>query len=127
MRSREKELAALQQSLRARAKFLRGEVSDKLGDAADDAGGMNTGGDFGDQSYASSESSLDIAEAGRDIDELHAIDAALRAIEDGSYGTCDSCGLEIPAQRLRAQPLALRCVVCQERDERSRGRGHSSL
>jgi DnaK suppressor protein len=127
MTSRDKQLAVLERTLKERAKFLRGEVSEKLGDAAEDAGGMNAGGDFGDQSYASSESSLDFAEADRDLQELRAIDAALRAIEDGSYGTCESCGLEIPAERLRAQPLALRCIVCQGRDERARGIGRSSI
>ena len=57
------ELDALQRTLETRARVLRGQVSGKLGDAASDAGGMNTGGDYGDQAFASSESSLDLAEA----------------------------------------------------------------
>ncbi len=120
-------LDALQRKLQARAEALRGEVSSKLGDAASDAGGMNTGGDFGDQSYASSESSLDLAEAKRDIGELRAIDAALRAIGEGSYGMCASCGDEIPAPRLEAQPLALRCIACESKAERMRGDRRSSI
>ena len=56
MALRQDELQALERALRARARYLRGEVTDKLGEAASDAGGMNTGGDFGDQSFASSES-----------------------------------------------------------------------
>jgi DnaK suppressor protein len=123
----QEELLALQRALVARARMLRGEVSGKLGDAADDAGGMNAGGDFGDQSYASSESSLDIAEAQRDIVELQGIDAALHAISEGSYGFCTSCGDEIPVERLRVQPLALRCVRCQERSERTRAERPSSI
>lgn len=121
------ELQALERALNARARALRGQVSDKLGDAAEDAGGMNAGGDFGDQSFASGESSLDLAEAKRDLAELSAIDAALAAIGDGSYGSCVDCGGEIPAERLRVQPLALRCVRCQERSERQRGVQRSSL
>ncbi len=123
----QEDLKALEQSLVARARLLRGEVSEKLGDAADDAGGMNAGGDFGDQAFASGESSLDLAEAGRDIAELRAIDAAIAAIADGSYGICTSCGDEIAEARLRAQPLALRCVRCQEQAERQRGQQHSSI
>lgn len=114
------ELKALERALTARARALRGQVSDKLDEAAEDAGGMNNGGDFGDQSFASGESSLDLAEAKRDLAELNGIDAALAAIEEGSYGYCEDCGLEIPVERLRVQPLALRCVVCQERFERDR-------
>ncbi len=112
------EIDAVRRSLLARAKVLRGEISEKLGEAAEDAGGMNVGGDYGDQAFASGESSLHLAEAGRDVAELRAIDAALGAIEAGDYGKCVSCGDEIPAQRLEAQPLALRCIVCQERAER---------
>jgi DnaK suppressor protein len=121
------ELDTLLRSLQARARALRGEISSKLGDAADDAGGMNTGGDYGDQAYASGESSLDLAEAGRDIEEMRAIDAAVRAIEEGSYGFCASCGDEIPGARLKAQPLAIRCVACQERAERGRAEQRPSI
>ena len=127
MALRQDELQALERALKARARYLRGEVSDKLGEAASDAGGMNTGGDFGDQSFASSESSLDLAEAQRDINELGAIDAVLHALSDGSYGYCENCGAEIPDDRLKVQPLALRCVSCQERNERQRGERRSSI
>lgn len=37
--------------------------------------------------------------------------------EDGEYGECADCGVNIPFDRLRAQPMATRCVVCQERTE----------
>ena len=121
------ELDALQRTLETRVRVLRGQVSGKLGDAASDAGGMNTGGDYGDQAFASSESSLDLAEAGRDLSELRAIDLALHAIGDGTYGVCVNCGEEIDAQRLKVQPLALRCVACQERAERARGEHRSSI
>jgi len=121
------ELQTLERVLLERARVLRGEVSGKLGEAAEDAGGMNAGGDFGDQSFASGESSLDLAEAQRDISELQGIDAALASIAAGTYGSCAACGEEIPLARLQAQPLALRCVRCQEGVERSHGDRHSSI
>jgi len=121
------ELKSLARALGARARVLRGEVSGKLGEAAEDAGGMNAGGDYGDQAFSSGESTLDLAEAQRDIVELAGIDAALTAIAAGSYGLCQACGDEIPAARLRAHPLALRCVGCQQRAERDRGERHSSI
>jgi RNA polymerase-binding transcription factor DksA len=30
-----------------------------------------------------------------------------------SYGRCADCGLEIPFERLKAEPAALRCIDCQ--------------
>jgi len=37
--------------------------------------------------------------------------AAVRAA-DGSYGTCERCGGEIPAERLAVRPAARTCVGC---------------
>ena len=49
--------------------------------------------------------------------EMAAIQAALARIEAGTYGICDSCGETISAARLRAMPMARRCLACQERRE----------
>jgi DnaK suppressor protein len=57
------------------------------------------------------------------VQELNDIDAALRRMEDGSYGICDECGQEIGYPRLDAQPTALRCISDQEKYERTYARG----
>lgn len=44
--------------------------------------------------------------------ELRAVEAALKRIEVGSYGTCVSCGGSIEPQRLEAVPYATRCRSC---------------
>ncbi|MCO6186736.1 TraR/DksA family transcriptional regulator [Rhizobium sp. L1K21] len=44
--------------------------------------------------------------------ELKAIEAALKRIEDGTYGTCVRCGNEISAERLDAVPHAALCRDC---------------
>jgi RNA polymerase-binding protein DksA len=41
------------------------------------------------------------------------IDAALAKIEAGSYGYCESCGIQIPEARLEAIPHARLCVNCK--------------
>lgn len=41
--------------------------------------------------------------------------SALQQIEDGSYGKCESCGQEIPAERLEAVPAATQCVSCKQK------------
>ena len=65
---------------------------------------------------------LELALDARDSDELDRVDAALRRIEDGSYGSCVDCGVEIPPARLQAAPDARRCIACQEKFETSRAR-----
>lgn len=49
--------------------------------------------------------------------ELQQIDRALERVEDGSYGTCQSCGHAIGRQRLRAIPEASECVSCSSLHE----------
>ena len=48
---------------------------------------------------------------------LAAIDVALKRIDDGTYGTCASCGNEIPEERLEASPWAKLCIECKRREE----------
>ena len=43
---------------------------------------------------------------------LAQIDAALDAIDDGSYGRCSRCGAAITPLRLRALPHATACAPC---------------
>jgi RNA polymerase-binding transcription factor DksA len=50
-------------------------------------------------------------------EESERIREALAALADGTYGTCRDCGTEIPADRLAAQPDAVRCLPCQRRFE----------
>ncbi len=49
--------------------------------------------------------------------ELNLIAAALRRIEEGTYGQCVDCGVQIPAARLHVAPEAARCIDCQEKAE----------
>lgn len=49
---------------------------------------------------------------------LAQIDAALRRIEDGTYGTCTNCRREIAQERLEAYPWAALCIDCKREAER---------
>jgi DnaK suppressor protein len=60
---------------------------------------------------------LEFALDARENEELNQVEAALRRIEDGSYGQCTDCGVEIPSARLHAAPEASRCIACQEKVE----------
>ncbi|MBF0517747.1 MAG: TraR/DksA family transcriptional regulator [Nitrospirae bacterium] len=50
--------------------------------------------------------------------KLNKIDEALRKLNDGSYGICDDCGIEISEARLRVLPYAVHCVECKEKREK---------
>jgi RNA polymerase-binding protein DksA len=41
---------------------------------------------------------------------LNEIDAALKRIDDGTYGKCTECGKEIGLERLEARPWAALCI-----------------
>ena len=42
--------------------------------------------------------------------EIGDLDAALRKIDDGTYGTCEVCGRQIEAERLEAMPGTRTCI-----------------
>ncbi len=55
--------------------------------------------------------------------ELAEIDAALRRIAGGTYGTCEGCEHPITEARLHALPATRFCVHCASVQERPRPRG----
>ena len=56
---------------------------------------------------------------------IYAIDEALREIDEGTYGICQSCDALIRKQRLLALPFARNCLDCQAAQERRR-LGHAA-
>ncbi len=52
---------------------------------------------------------------------LDDIDAAIKRIDDGTYGLCTDCKKPIPRKRLEVLPFARRCLNCEGASER-RGR-----
>ena len=50
--------------------------------------------------------------------ELADVAHALRRLDDGTYGTCEVCGREIPEERLEALPATRLCLEHQAEAER---------
>lgn len=46
--------------------------------------------------------------------KIAAVRAAIRRVDDGSYGLCITCGEAISAARLTAIPEAAQCISCAE-------------
>lgn len=71
----------------------------------------------------------EVYERGKDIallenEELYLnrIDAALQAMDEGTYGVCKECGKSIPIERLEAVPDTLYCVEHSPRQDVSNNR-----
>lgn len=45
--------------------------------------------------------------------EILQIEAALKRISEGTYGTCAKCGQPIDPRRLKALPTAATCISCK--------------
>ncbi len=48
---------------------------------------------------------------------IRKIKAALRRIQDGSYGECEECGEDISMARLQARPVTSHCIRCKTKLE----------
>jgi RNA polymerase-binding protein DksA len=72
----------------------------------------------GDMATATFDRELDSTLEENEQRMLDAIDAALRRIEDGTYGICASCGQPIGAERLEALPWTTQDIDCKRKEER---------
>jgi DnaK suppressor protein len=89
------------------------DIASRLGDAVGDAGDDQA--DVGAKTYER-EHELAMTHNAREL--LTQTEQALERIEKGTYGTCESCGEPIGKARLQAQPRAVLCVACKQREER---------
>ena len=75
--------------------------------------------DSGDQASGSSEVDLNLAIIDRHLHELADIETAQVRVKEGHIGICIDCADEISIERLLAHPTATRCLVCQNKRERT--------
>lgn len=85
-----------------------------------------------DQATTDIEQSMRVRLRNREVLYLKKIEIALKRIEEGTFGECESCGEDIELRRLEARPTATLCVQCKEEEERKEvltaaGRQHKSL
>ena len=74
--------------------------------------------DLADRASTEAERQLELRTRDRQRKLIAKIDAALRRIEDGSYGFCEESGEPISLKRLDARPIATLSIEAQERHER---------
>jgi DnaK suppressor protein len=67
-----------------------------------------------DEIQAASQRALAVCNLDRDFNLLRDARAALRRIQEGTFGTCQECDEDIHPKRLAAVPWATFCIGCQE-------------
>lgn len=73
--------------------------------------------DIVDRASAESDKALELRTRDRQRKLISKIDAALRRIDEGTYGYCDETGEPISLRRLQARPTATLSLEAQERHE----------
>ena len=78
--------------------------------------------DITDRASEEIDRSFELRTRDRERKLINKIDAALKRIEDGSYGYCDETGDPISIKRLEARPVATLSLEAQEMHEKAEKR-----
>jgi DnaK suppressor protein len=71
-----------------------------------------------DQANANIEQAMRMQLRNRETFTLSRINEALRRIEEGSFGRCETCDEYIELRRLQARPTTTLCISCKEEEEK---------
>ena len=73
--------------------------------------------DPADRATQEEEFSIELRTRDRERKLIKKIDQTLDRLDQGDFGYCDTCGVEIGLRRLEARPTANQCVDCKALDE----------
>src|ERR1700729_4325368 len=114
--NRKKFLADLREHLLQMKNKLVAEIDSEL--RAEREGNKDEGMDTYDLASEERDREINFILSDRERVKIKQIDDALGRLEEGSYGVCESCGLEIAEERLEAMPFTRLCRDCQQDEER---------
>jgi DnaK suppressor protein len=109
----------LQRMLLGKRQEIIREIEGNLGKSLteDQQRRLESARDVGDQALMDLERELGISLMEMRNRRRQAIDEALMRLNEGTYGICAECGIEVSEKRLEAVPFAKLCVQCQSRQE----------
>jgi DnaK suppressor protein len=116
--------ADLREMLKERRREMHDEVHSRIRDGRTDQ--LKEVRDDLEHSDADTQGAIEFALLQMRAEMLTRIDEALRRLDAGVYGSCVECDGEISEPRLRALPFAVRCQVCEERREQTRGQSRQA-
>lgn len=110
-------LQRLRGELEQQREHLRTEIVGMGGDPDSDDAAFDVERGFADSAQSTAERGrlLSVLKALRS--NLRWVERALRKMDLGTYGTCESCGEAIAEERLDALPWAVLCVRCKAKGE----------
>ena len=101
---------------------MRKEILDRIKTKKNDEMPENETGDEADLAAQSLEKEVLFELNDSSHEKLDQIEAALRRISKGIYGTCEYCRKPIPKKRILALPFARYCINCQVSNESIRNK-----
>jgi DnaK suppressor protein len=104
------------QRVLAAIEYLHEENPGSIADETGDWAGVDN--HLGDTATETLDRELDQTLEENSDHVLAAIEAALKRIEDGTYGICSNCGSPISLERLEAMPWADLCIEDKRKLER---------
>src|SRR5271168_3022725 len=113
---RKKFLADLKQHLLEMKAKLLAEIESEL--RAEREANKDEGMDTYDLASEERDREINFILAAREQVKIKQIDDVLERMDEGSYGECESCGMEIAEERLEAMPFTRLCRDCQQDQER---------
>lgn len=125
---RKEELASFRAMLQKHLELIQGNINALAGDnikrsPLDSTGEISSHSThMADHGTDNFDRELALSLASSRQDSVYAIEDAIRRIDEGDYGTCQTCEKPIERPRLKALPFAKTCVVCQSAAERGRSR-----
>ncbi len=114
--SRKKFLDNARENLLETKEKLLGEIDSEL--RAERESNKDEGMDSYDLASEERDREINFILSDRERVKLKQIDDALERLDEGNYGVCESCGLEIAEERLTAMPFSRLCRDCQQDQER---------
>lgn len=103
----------------------RQEILAEAGRAVDSMNGRAETGyaDPADRALLESDRSFLLRMRDRERKLLAKINEAFARIDEGTYGRCEECGLEIGLERLKARPVTTLCIACKSTQEERERQG----
>lgn len=110
-----RQLAHFRQVLETLKQELVGDIERTVHTMQDEA---TVFADPNDRASQESDIALELRNRDRERKLIKKVNESLALIENGEYGYCESCGVEIGLKRLEARPTATMCIDCKELEER---------
>ena len=79
----------------------------------------STSADIVDQASSYTEKNVEMRAINRQMKLISKIDAAIKKIQEGTYGFCEETADPIGLKRLMARPIANLCIAAQEKHEKN--------